>query len=176
MTISDAHRLALLDSALVDLKLDEGQPAGLDLTDADLADIARYDHKPRHRALTEQWKARKSTRDDIELNKAEGHTATENRKIDAHRAGEGKDAYNEKQRKRRHENALKEGRVVKPRKANPTKEERNAQRAASKKNRSLAQIEKEKNANTIARALKREAVKKAAVAAMEARPDFGKFG
>lgn len=176
MTITDAHRLALLDSALFDLKLDEGQAAGLDLTDADLADIARYDHKPRHRALTEQWKSRKSTKADIEINKAEGHTATENRKIDAHRAGEGKDAYNEKQRKRRHRNALKEGRVVKTRNANPTINDRRAQKTASKKNRSPAQIEKERIANSAAKKAKRTADKEAAVKAMEARPEFGQFG
>jgi len=107
---------------------------GFDLSEDEIAEIVAYDEQrppSRHKATFDAW--REKHRVDIERNQRSGHIAQVMNEIDEHRkTPDGRADYNANRRKKRHKDAEAEGRTVKARNRNPTKEDRAAQQQAYK--------------------------------------------
>lgn len=118
----------------------------------------------RHARLRDEFQAKHQA--DIARNKKHGHIAQGLDAIDEHRkTPKGRADYNANRRLKRHEQAAANGDVVRQRVRYATDEERRearrTQRAASKANRSPAQVEKERLADSARKAASRLAVKHA---------------
>ena len=161
------EQLEELDAALASLELPTAEPFDFG---------GKAEEQPRrHARLREEFHAKHQA--DMARNKVHGHIAQGLDAIDEHRkTPKGRADYNANRRQKRHAEAAAKGKVVRPRTEHATDEERRnarrAQKAASKANRSPAQIEKERAADRERKAASRRAKKEAAKSAIAAKGIF----